>query len=146
MIKLGYDYGVPNLAYTVDGTEDDASFATAVLISLLTNRRATENEALDPTNRGGWWGDSYANIEGDQSGSKLWLLSGNKVTESILSKAVEYALEALDWMKQDGITETVEVVATRVSPDVLDLEISIERPDKPADKWLGFWEATLSQT
>lgn len=83
-------------------------------------------------------------MEGDETGSKIWLLAGLKTTDDTLSKAEQAAIAALLWMKADGITDEITAAARRIDADVLDLEIQIDRPDLPADVWLGTWEATLA--
>lgn len=144
MIQLTFEYGVGNLATDASGLLDDQTFLTAIFISLLTNARALPEETLETTNLGGFWGDTYADVEGDEIGSKLWLLEGLKATDDTLAKAEQYANAALAWMKADGITDEITAAARRVGEDVLDLEIQIDRPDLPADQWLGTWEATIA--
>lgn len=146
MFKLTFENSVPDLAVGSEGLEDDDTFRTALLISLLTDRRAAgEDPVRDPKNLRGWWGDSYPDVEGDQVGSRLWLLSGAKTTDANLALAEGYALEALQWLIEDGAAQTVVVTATRIDPDVLELDIAIERPDEPAERYLGTWDAQLSE-
>lgn len=117
----------------------------AVMISLLTRRRARKDDDLpdttaDPVDRGGWWADAYAE-DGDQIGSRLWLLERSLVVSETINQAREYAEEALSWMVADGLASKVTVVAARVGRDILGMEIQIERDDghgltlKFADLW-----------
>lgn len=144
MIEITYLYTQTELGTDADGLTDENTFKTSVLISLLTNARALTHEVQEPTDRGGWWGNAYPDVDGDEIGSKLWLLSGSKVTTETLTRAVQWAEDALQWMIEDGITDNIEVVARRVGDDIMDLDVFISRPDLPSDRWLGTWDAQLA--
>ncbi len=120
----------------IQDLEFDEGLETAVIISLFTDRRAKIDDILPDSNsldRRGWWGDLVSDIEGDQIGSRLWLLNREKTTESVLTRTKEYAKEALDWLIEDGIAAKVEVSAERLGPvgrDVLALLVQIHKPDE----------------
>lgn len=84
--------------------------ATSVLISLFTDKRATEDYVPPPgdIDRRGWWADAYAV---DQIGSNLWQLERHTKTQDTLNLAISYAQVALQWMIDDGVASTVAVVA-----------------------------------
>ncbi len=133
----------------------DSGLETAVLISLFTDRRAKVDDALpDPssTDRQGWFGDLILPIEeGDQIGSRLWLLRRSKNLPINRNKAKKYIEEALQWMIKDGIAAKieVEVETIRTSPTyfVLAYKVSIFKPDgkevplKFEDEWKAQGEA-----
>jgi len=85
----------------------------AVLISLFTWRRARPDDVLPGTERMGWWGDTYATVRNDRIGSRLWLLSRAKILNDTPAKAKEYALEALQWLVDDGVASRVDAQAER---------------------------------
>jgi len=94
----------------------DEGLRSAIMVSLLTDRRAEDDDALpDPreTDRRGWWGDLP--LEGeppeDRIGSRLWLLARSKATTDTLRQAQQYAREALAWMTTDGLADTVDATA-----------------------------------
>lgn len=147
MIKITYNNAQRVLATDSDGLVDDDTLETAILISLLSWARAEpgEDEIQDRDNLGGWWGDSFADNPGDEIGSKLWLLYGAKALDDTLTRAEGYAIEALQWLIEDGLATAVDVAARRVGDDLLDLDVFIEKPDLASDQWLGIWEAQLTQ-
>ncbi len=102
--------------------------ARAVVNSLLSWRRASDSDDVPGMTREGWWADSYT--ENDQFGSRLWLLQRAKLTNETLSRAREYALEALRWMIDDGVAGDVSAVAERSASDRLDLMITVTKPDR----------------
>jgi phage gp46-like protein len=109
----------------------ETGLRTAVTISLFTNRRVTELEVpVGEKSRRGWWADAVAEVEGDRIGSKLWLLDREKQTVDVLERAREYAEEALAWLVEDGVAESVSVSTTYPSRGILRLEIEIVRPNK----------------
>jgi len=98
--------------------ETDQGLATAVLMSLFTDRRARKDDLLpDPegNDRRGWWGDKTGEYReaGDQIGSRLWLLERSKTTSETITQAESYATEALQWLIDDGIAVKVDVTAVR---------------------------------
>ena len=105
----------------------DQGLQTAVVVSLFTDRRAEPDDAIpDGSNdRRGWWGDTYAAIPGDQIGSRLWLLGRAKETQDTLNRAREYALEALQWLVDDGLVKSVDVTAEHLRRGVFALHIII---------------------
>lgn len=81
----------------------DESLRTAVLVSLLTDRRVDPSEAPDPSDLGGYWGDTWPDSPGDLVGSRLWTLAGAKFLPETMSRAEGYVREALSWMVADGV-------------------------------------------
>ena len=75
----------------------------------------------------GWGGDSYN--DGFQTGSKLWTLSRAKQLTEILDDAQLYASQALQWLVDDGVAKSVQVIATNPQMSVLLLEILVVLPD-----------------
>lgn len=121
----------------------DNSLNTAVILSLFTDRLANEDDVIpdNTDDRRGWWADAIADIEHDNIGSRLWLLSREKQTTTVLRQAEEYAFEALTWLLDDGIANAVRVVATNPRMSWLKLNIEIDRPDKPTARFNFLWEA-----
>ncbi len=119
----------------------DESLQTAVIISLFTDRLANADDALpDDLGRRGWWADSFA--DNDRIGSRLWLLSREKVISEVLQRAREYALEALQWLLDDGIASAVNVIASSQENGFLILQIAIDRPSGQEQyQFNALWEA-----
>lgn len=127
--EMGADLAIEDLQLV---RED--GLKTAVILSLFVDRRAKPDDVL-PDNTGdrrGWWADAYSDVDGDKYGSRLWLLSREKQLPSVLMRAKEYAQEALDWMVEDGVAESVSVETWFVRIGVLGLQIRIVRPNAPA--------------
>ncbi len=118
---------------------------TAVIMSLFTDRWAEPGDLIPDGSgdRRGFWGDAIADVEGDQIGSRLWLLDREKQTPQTLNRAREYAEEALQWMIEDGVAESVNVAAEWVRTGMLSLSIEIVRPDSNSESYRfdNIWEA-----
>lgn len=129
MKEMGADLSLENLSLVQDDT-----LKTAVVLSLFIDRRAEADDELpDNTgNRRGWWADTYADVLDDRIGSRLWLLSREKQLPSVLARAKEYAEEALAWLVEDGVAESVTVETWWVRMGVMGLLVKIFRPDAPA--------------
>ncbi len=109
----------------------DEGLDTAVLISLLSDRRAEEDDPLptDDGNRRGFWGDSLLYPKSDRLGSRLWLLGREKKLPEVLRRAEDYASEALPWLTEDAHATKVEAKASS-SPDnnILALAVTATLP------------------
>lgn len=114
------------------GTGDELE--SAVIISLFTWGRARTDDRLPDyeSRRMGWWGDSFASVEGDRIGSRLWLLRREKLTRDTINRAVGYARESLQWLIDSGVASAVDVQAERRGADGLALLITITRDDRTA--------------
>ena len=107
----------------------DEGLQTAVIISLFTDKRCRVEELnAGETDRAGWWGDMFADLEGDQIGSKLWLLRREKQVPATLVRYEEYAKESLQWLIDDKIATAVTATASFPERGRVDLEIGIQRP------------------
>lgn len=126
VLQEGGEYA--DLILVDDDLATDEGLATAVLLSLFPDRRAEDDDTL-PSGEGrrGWWGDQFAEAEGDLQGSRLWLLERGTADEGLAARAEEYAAEALQWLLDDGVADTVEAVAT-VGNGRLDLVVTVIRP------------------
>jgi phage gp46-like protein len=110
----------------------DRGLETAVLLSLFTDRRAEADDTPpsgDPTDRRGWWADQFAAVEGDRIGSRLWLLDRSKRTSETVQRAKEYAREALAWLIEDRVVESV-AVTVEVTAVALLLAVELQRPGR----------------
>ena len=144
MIKLAYS----NLAQMCDlprsngNLDTDEGLETAVLISLFTDRRASDDDDIpEGADKRGWWGDAYAAITGDVQGSRLWLLARAKMTAKTPADAAGYAKEALQWLLDDGVARSVDVAASVLGRGIVLLNIDIARAD--GKHWTRKWEVVL---
>ncbi|MBN2140672.1 MAG: phage GP46 family protein [Desulfovibrionaceae bacterium] len=123
----------------------DAELFSAVVVSLFTDRLAERSDELPAgeTSRRGWWAD--ATLPGDRRyGSRLWLLRREKQTAVVLARAKQYAEEALAWMLEDGLAESVEVSAAWAAQGVLALSVVIDA-DQSFEFSYDYLTATLTE-
>lgn len=129
------DSGDIDLATGAAGLQKESSLFTAIIVSLLTDRRAEPDDRLpddDPRrasaigpDRRGWCGDMLAERTGDRIGSRLWLLAREKQNEETRLRAVAYCKEALQWLIEDGLAAAVTVEAEWATMGRLDAVIGI---------------------
>ena len=111
--------------------ERDDGLETAVIISLFTDRRASNEQIpveLPQDDLRGYWGDISNATPSDQTGSLLWLLAREKQLPQVLSRAQQYCREALDWMVEDLVATSVEVTAQFVAQGWMLILVDIFRP------------------
>ena len=134
-----------DISLILAGLATDDGLRTAVIISLFSDARAADDDPLPhhDADRRGWWGDAYAEIPGDVTGSKLWLLSRAKQLPATLTSAETYARASLAWLIADGVASAVSVVASFPNRGWLGLAIDIARPNGPARQHFDFvWRVT----
>lgn len=124
--------------------------ATAVIISLFTDRRAGDDDVLpyNSQDRKGWLGDSYMQNDFDSRtdawGSLLWLVYVSKNTVNILERARFAAQEALAWMVRDGLASLVTVTAEWVG-DVLAVRPAIYQSTSPNPIYDVLWATSIKR-
>jgi len=93
------------------GLDASDQLASAVYISLFTDRKAPEGWRPEVVDRRGWWGDGVAPAgeEAYELGSHLWLLRNEVATEEIAIAARHYAQEALAWLVDERVAASVTV-------------------------------------
>lgn len=137
----------------VDGLDlaRDDGLETSVIISLFTDRRAASQEQIPPElpqdDFRGYWGDVRPAVEGDQTGSLLWLLAREKQLPGTLSRAKQYCEEALKWMLDDKVATRVTVATSYISMGWMLIEIDIYRPngDPVAYRYNYEWAAQAAK-
>jgi len=97
----------------------------SVTISLFTWRRAGPDDAVDDSDRKGWWGDCVPSVAGDRIGSRLWLLARRTLIAQTLQDAQAYAEEALAWLLDDQIVTVVTVTVERQGTDRMNLRVML---------------------
>lgn len=139
----------------------DDGLMTAMAISLFTDGRAPAGIELPwpDSPRRGWWGDALSVIEGDRTGSLLWLLAREKQTPQLLARVRDYAAAALAWLREDGVAQSVAVSADwldwvpgdgdrillagrAVRSGVVALTVTVTRPDgsRVTRRWDHIWQ------
>ncbi len=100
-----------------------------VEISLLTWRRAENDDPIDDDERYGWWGDSYPAVTNNKIGSRLWLLKRRKLDQDTILDARHYIDEALQWLIDDLLITSFDVALTRIGLDQLKATITCYLPN-----------------
>jgi phage gp46-like protein len=128
--------------FTIDENGDintEEFFDTAIMYSLFGERRALENEIVDPIRRRGWIG----NLETYENGSKLWLLQQARITIDTINKIRYEAQSALKWLVSDGYAVSIDEPVVTINNNKLILEITIRRSkDKVIRRFYKLWENT----
>lgn len=127
----------------------DNGLNSAILVSLFTNARADQDARLptEDSDRRGWWGDSFAPVEGDQIGSLMWLLRRETLTEQLRAQAGREAERALQWLIEDGIAAELEITSEIQKPGWLLLQVIVVRPDASRVEFQHafVWEGVASE-
>ncbi len=109
----------------VDANLDD-SLARAVVISLFSWHRAEQGDIYDGSNKFGWWGDTFNTYK---TGSKLWQYLRRSLTDDTILAIRETCEDALRWLVDESIADSVSVTPERADVNRLDLTVDIVLKD-----------------
>jgi len=135
MIDVALTLNPGTLKYDISILDGDLlhenGLRTAVILSIGTDALAQKDDVLPDggSNRRGFWDDAYSEWPDDVFGSRLWLLSRSKQSQSTLKKAQEYAAEACQWMVADGLAASTDVIATWERQGMLGLKNILTKAD-----------------
>jgi phage gp46-like protein len=131
----------PDIVIENGDLKADNGLETAVLISLFSDRRADIEELpKGDTNLKGWWADLISDKITDLIGSKLWLADRAKMETELLPLLEDYVRDALNWMIEDGIAQSVEVIATQNDSQSATLSVTINKPDGDNIPFKFIWD------
>ncbi|KHA57126.1 hypothetical protein NM74_07830 [Aeromonas hydrophila] len=134
----------------LDGADlaDEAGLRTAVTLSLFTDRLALSTDTIpDGTaDRRGHWSDSYLSEQGDLEGSRLWLLSREKVVSEVLRRAEDYSREALAWMATDEVVKQIAVSAWTTGVGDMNIRTTLTKQDgaNATFEFLDIWNQEVN--
>lgn len=122
----------------------DDGLETAVIISLFSDRRITDDQLpLGQISKRGWWGDLFSEVDQDLTGSRFWILQREKRITATLRRFEDYAKEALAWMVEDGVAASVTAVASYNERNYLFLDIVIKKPKGNSFNYRVNWDSQL---
>lgn len=128
-ISINWEPALGRGDWLLDGAllKSGNDLATAVLVSLFTDRRAGPNDVIpDGTNDPrGWWADD----EKHHIGSRLWLLTRAKQTTETLNRALNYTTEALKWLIDDGVVAKFDITVEWTRASFLGIRVIAYRKD-----------------
>jgi phage gp46-like protein len=138
----------PNEDGLFDLVIDGADFAgvdgleTAIANSLFSDRRADAARVQNPKNRRGWVGDIFTASDGRKIGSQLWTLDQARLTPQTVNDARVFAIEALQWMIEDRVARSVDVIVDRRGARELAIAVTFTTPAGDVRQYDYIWRNT----
>lgn len=137
------DKGYYDLSIKDGDFETISGFESAILMSLLAERRADNSEISQPQKRRGWIGNEMNDIVNFEIGSKLWLLAQARLTQDSVNKAVDFARTALQWFIDDGYSERIDVSGEIKNNSIILIIIFLNENDIIAKVGFDIWRQTI---
>ena len=121
--------------------ETGQDLETACLVSLFSDALAAPDfvPTDGTTDRRGWWADYY---EDRPLGSSLWQLDRAHQTRNTLGLARRYALDALQWLIDDGVAARVLCDTSWLGRNLIGIAIAIVKPDGTVSRFMFGWAWT----
>ena len=116
-----------------------ASLYENVVNSIFCDRRAEPSDEIPDgsDNPRGWWADTSS--EEGKIGSRLWTLRREKATAETRRRAIGFIREALVWLIEDDIAESVEIDAVYSSAGHLEITVAIHRKGEEPQRFDFLW-------
>lgn len=119
----------------------DESLRTTVLLLLLTEGRALDEDVHSGAPKGGWWGNSYPDVPNWELGSRLHVLTRSKATAEN-ARLIEQEIRArLACLVEDGIALAIDVDLSWAGDRWVAL-VGVTQ-DRGSVQWIPVWEATI---
>lgn len=119
-------------------------FDTAILITILGEKRADESEMPVPQLRRGWWGNEILGFGEFEQGSKLWELYQARADQTSLNLSETFMREAFQWFLDDKHLDSVKVDSSYDDYKKLIIHIDLMRDNDLIDsKNYSLWENTF---
>lgn len=135
----GFDLGL----FSDGDFETINGFDTALVMSVLCERRLTEDEEPISIKRGGWLGNQYSDIPESEIGSGVWQYYGRRLTSATLNGIKDKAVLSVQWLVDQGSAISVNATVVKKDRKTAILTLSIEKPDGTIDSTsLKLWNAT----
>lgn len=122
----------------------DDGLETSLIVSLLSDRRASETQVFLPQFRRGWIGDLVTTLPGFKFGSHIWLSEQSRITQETLSTISDSAEKSLGWMLTINLIVKVEAKAIITAQSSILLTIVVTSPDgSVSSKAFNLWKRTI---
>ena len=123
--------------------ESITGLQSSLIMSLLTNQRATADEVYDPIRREGTLADLlFSNF---RHGSKLWLLGQVRNDFNARNIAITNTQNALEWLIDDSLAKQVDVEGD-VTLSGITLVILVTYFNNVRDNWaFNLWNNTIEE-
>ena len=106
-------YGIFDLEIENGDFSSVIGLETTIATDLFSDRRADESLVPSPIFRRGFLGDIFRASIGRKLGSQLWTLDQGRLTDATLNRAELYAIEALQYLIEDEIAQSIDVQLSR---------------------------------
>lgn len=116
---------------------------TAIYMSLFTEKRATEDQIKEPSQRRGWVGNELNDDVTYEIGSYLWLLDQAIINQDTANLGEAYISDCLQWMITDGLVGSITVDSI-IQSDKIVFNLTFLRNDGSELSYvLDLWDNTI---
>jgi phage gp46-like protein len=117
-------------------------FETAIATSYFTDARANAVQVQEAQNRRGWVGNIlYLDIQ-RELGGLLWILDQARNTEDTRNSARSFAEGSLQWMPDDNVARSIQVIVKETSPRITEIFTNITTVDNTVLRYVTLWRDT----
>ena len=120
---------------------EEDGLMTAIQVSLFSNKLATSLEIPDNYKRNGFLGTLLE--EGNHEGSGLYLLDARRMSDQLLADAENYTRDALAWLIDDGIADSIEVATAKKDERSIFIYIYLYKNADRVGDYITIWQNTV---
>lgn len=120
-----------------------SGFDTALLVSLLTDARASSTQVVLPERRRGWLGNIVSTVANRQLGSLLWLVDQRRLNQTTLNDTIDHVRNALNWLQDDNLVTNLEVTGSLIPLQGIQIYVTITALNGDTEShYINIWEVT----
>jgi phage gp46-like protein len=142
LIKPDPETGIYDLVVEGSDFASAEGFETAIATSYFTDARADAVQVQEAQNRRGWVGNILYLDNGREIGGLLWVLDQARITEDTLNFAKSFAMDCLQWMTDDNVARSVEVIVEQTDPRSIKIFTNITTVDNTVLRYVTLWRDT----
>ena len=130
---------------------EDGDFAsvdgydTALMMSLLCERRAIASQVFEPSLRRGWLGNENSREDGFEQGSLVWLYEQARLNSDTTNGIEVYAAQGFQWLLDDNLVQSIELGASILRDGAIELDVNYYVANAPVEtRNYRLWQNTGS--
>lgn len=133
--------GIYDLAVDSGKLKTVSGMQSSIVTSLFTDARAPSSIVPTASLRRGWCGDITKAIDGRYTGSTLWTLDQARLTSDTIRQAELAGVDALSWIAEDGVGESVTVDIERGTRSIT-ISIEFKIKNNETQRYNYLWRNT----
>jgi phage gp46-like protein len=128
----------------IDGSDFASAkgFESAIPTSFFSDSRAPAVQVQEAQSRRGWVGNILTAVQSRELGGLLWILDQARITNDTLNFAKSFAQDSLQWLIDDNIVRSIQVLVIRNGVRGITILTDITTIENTVLRYVTLWRDT----